>query len=51
MRPLRLSDCPLLIAAHGSGGSGPKEIEGWLDLESGNFVRKEYDLNIARWQK
>jgi poly(3-hydroxybutyrate) depolymerase len=25
-------DRPLLIAAHGNGGSGPKEIQGWLRL-------------------
>jgi len=25
-------DRPLLIAAHGNGGSGPKEIKGWLRL-------------------
>ena len=27
-----IADRPLLIAAHGGGGSGPQEIEGWLDL-------------------
>jgi poly(3-hydroxybutyrate) depolymerase len=27
-----IPDRPLLIAAHGGGGSGPKEIEGWLAL-------------------
>jgi hypothetical protein len=27
-----LSDRPLLIAAHGNGGSGPKEIKGWLRI-------------------
>ena len=27
-----IANRPLLIAAHGNGGAGPKEIEGWLDL-------------------
>jgi len=27
-----IADRPLLVAAHGNGGSGPKEIKGWLDL-------------------
>ena len=30
--PTGIADRPLLIAAHGNGSSGPKEIEGWLDL-------------------
>jgi len=27
-----IADRPLLVAAHGNGGSGPAEIKGWLDL-------------------
>ena len=27
-----IADRPLLVMAHGNGGSGPREIEGWLDL-------------------
>jgi poly(3-hydroxybutyrate) depolymerase len=29
-----LAGRPLLIAAHGNGGSGPREIEGWISLAS-----------------
>jgi pimeloyl-ACP methyl ester carboxylesterase len=30
--PTGIPDRPLLIAAHGNGGAGPREIKGWLKL-------------------
>ena len=36
-----IANRPLLIMAHGNGGSGPKEIEGWIELA------KRHNFTIA----